>query len=144
MTAQDAFDLDRFARAQDGGTYEQALAELRAGRKRSHWIWFVFPQAAGLGRSQTARFYSIGSKEELEAYVAHPVLMPRLVEAARALLGLPGCDPVAILGGIDAVKVRSCMTLFELASDEPVFAAVLDKYYRGSRDELTLEIASRF
>ena len=142
--AQDAFDLDRFVRAQDGGTYEQALAELRAGRKRSHWIWFVFPQAAGLGRSQTARFYSIGSKGELKAYVAHPVLMPRLVEAARALLGLPGCDPVAVLGGIDAVKVRSCMTLFELASDEPVFAAVLDKYYRGSRDELTHEIASRF
>lgn len=137
-------DVERFVRAQAGGAYEQALAEVRAGRKRSHWIWFVFPQARGLGRSHMAELYGIAGRAELDAYVAHPLLMPRLLEVSQAPLDLPGCDPVAVLGGIDVLKVRSCMTLFELASDEPVFGAVLGKYYGGSRDELTLGIVGRW
>ena len=134
------FDIERFVRAQDGGVYEQALAEIRAGRKRSHWIWFVFPQARGLGRSPMAERYSISSRAELDAYVNHPLLRARLLEISHALLALPGSDPVTVLGNIDALKVRSSMTLFELTGTDPVFGAVLDKYYTGSRDELTLRI----
>ena len=134
------FDIERFVRAQDGGAYEQALAEIRAGRKRSHWIWFVFPQARGLGRSPMTERYGIGSREELDAYVNHPLPKARLIEISHALLSLPGSDPVAVLGDIDAIKVRSSMTLFELTGADPVFGAVLDKYYAGSRDELTLRI----
>ena len=134
------FDIERFVRAQDGGAYEQALAEIRAGRKQSHWIWFVFPQARGLGRSPMAERCGIASREELDAYVNHPLLRARLLEISRALLSLPGNDPVAVLGDIDALKVRSSMTLFELTGADPVFGKVLDKYYAGSRDELTLGI----
>lgn len=140
MTA--GFDIERFVRAQDGGVYERALDEIRAGRKRSHWIWFVFPQARGLGRSSMAERYGIGSREELDAYVNHPLLRARLLEISHALLALPGSDPVAVLGDIDALKVRSSMTLFELTGTDPVFGAVLDKYYAGSRDGLTLGIVS--
>ena len=137
------FDIERFVRAQGGGDYEQALAEIRAGHKRSHWIWFVFPQARGLGRSPMAERYGIGGREELDAYVNHPLLRARLVEIARALLSLPGSDLVTVLGDIDALKVRSSMTLFELTGADPVFGAVLDKYYAGSRDELTLRIVTK-
>ena len=137
-----SFDIERFVRAQDDNVYERALAEIRAGRKRSHWIWFVFPQARGLGRSTMAERYGIGSREELDAYVSHPLLRARLLEISHALLALPGSDPVAVLGDIDALKVRSSMTLFELADVDPVFGAVLDKYYAGSRDELTLRIVN--
>lgn len=140
MTA--GFDIERFVRAQDGGVYERALAEIRAGRKRSHWIWFVFPQAHGLGRSPMAERYGITSREELDAYVNHPLLRARLLKISHALLALPGSDPVAVLGDIDALKVRSSMTLFELTGTDPVFGAVLDKYYAGSRDGLTLGIVS--
>ena len=140
MTA--SFDIERFVRAQSGGVYEQALAEIRAGRKRSHWIWFVFPQARGLGRSPMAERYGIGSREELDAYVNHPLLRARLIEISHALLALPGSDPVAVLGDIDALKVRSSMTLFELTGADPVFGAVLDRYYAGHRDELTLRIVN--
>jgi uncharacterized protein (DUF1810 family) len=107
------FDLQRFVDAQDrGGAYERALAELQQGRKRGHWIWFVFPQIAGLGTSEMSRRYAIASLEEASAYLAHPLLGRRLVECAEALLELPGRDPVAVLGGIDALKLRSSMTLF--------------------------------
>ena len=136
------FDIERFVHAQGGGVYEQALAEIRAGRKRSHWIWFVFPQARGLGRSPMAQRYGIGSREELDEYVNHPLLRARLLEISHALLALPGSDPVAVLGDIDALKVRSSMTLYELTGVDPVFGAVLDKYYGGSRDELTLRIVN--
>ena len=136
------FDIERFVRAQDGGVYEQALAEIRAGRKRSHWIWFVFPQARGLGHSPMAERYGVANREELDAYVNHPLLRAHLLEISRALLALPGSDPVAVLGDIDALKVRSSMTLFELTGVDPVFGAVLDKYYGGSRDELTLRIVN--
>ena len=133
------FDLERFVRAQDdGGTYEAALAELRAGRKRGHWMWFVFPQVAGLGSSSVARHFAIRGLDEAGAYLAHPVLGPRLVEAAGVLAGLPGDDPVAVLGPVDALKLRSSMTLFARAGGEPVFAEVLGKYYAGAEDEATL------
>ena len=136
------FDIERFVRAQDGGVYERALAEIHEGCKRSHWIWFVFPQARGLGRSPMAERYGLASRAELDAYVNHPLLRARLIEISQALLALPGCDPVTVLGEIDALKVRSSMTLFELTGADPVFGAVLDKYYAGSRDELTLRIAA--
>ena len=134
------FDLDRFLAAQDGGgTYAQALAELRAGRKRSHWMWFVFPQIEGLGRSPTARAYAIFSLAEARAYLAHPVLGVRLRECADALLGLGGGDPVAVMGPIDALKLRSSMTLFARADPaEERFPSVLRKFYAGEEDEATL------
>jgi uncharacterized protein (DUF1810 family) len=130
-------DLQRFVDAQSG-TYDRALAELRAGRKTGHWMWFVFPQVAGLGRSATARHYAIADLAEARAHLAHPVLGPRLVECARALTGLPGSDPVAVLGPVDAVKLRSSMTLFaHAAPDEPVFRAVLEQYFGGVEDDAT-------
>jgi uncharacterized protein (DUF1810 family) len=134
------FDLERFVRAQDdGGTYESAVAELRSGRKRSHWMWFVFPQVAGLGSSPMAQHFALSGLDEARAYLAHPVLGPRLVEAARVLTGLPGGDPVAVFGPVDALKLRSSMTLFARAADgEAVFAGVLAQYYGGAEDPATL------
>jgi uncharacterized protein (DUF1810 family) len=132
-------DLQRFVTAQDsGGTYDAALAELRAGRKRSHWMWFVFPQIGGLGSSPTAQHFAISGLEEARAYLAHPVLGPRLLDASRALLELDGGNPAPVLGPVDAQKLRSSMTLFAQASDEPVFRQVLDKYYGGAEDDATL------
>jgi uncharacterized protein (DUF1810 family) len=135
----DAFALQRFVDAQDGGgTYAAALAELRAGRKRSHWMWFVFPQIAGLGRSATAQHYAISGADEARAYLAHPVLGARLVECARALVELDGTDPVAVLGSVDAQKLRSSMTLFAaVAPDEPLFGQVLDRYFGSAPDPAT-------
>lgn len=143
MTASaDPFDLERFVQAQDlGGTYDQAIAELHRGRKTSHWIWFVFPQIAGLGHSDMAQRYAIADLDEARAYVAHPVLGPRLAQATDALLALDKADPVAVLGSIDATKLRSSMTLFEVAAgaDAERFAAVLDQYFAGVRDDATIE-----
>ena len=134
----DPFDLERFVRAQNGGVYEQALRELQAGDKRSHWMWFVFPQVAGLGRSAMAQRYAVSGLAEAHAYLAHPVLGPRLVEASQALLELSGRDPVRVLGSTDALKLRSSMTLFETAApDERVFGEVLERYFGGERDEAT-------
>ncbi len=135
----DAYDLQRFVAAQDsGGTYESAIAELREGRKRSHWMWFVFPQVAGLGRSPTSRRYSISSLEEARAYLDHPVLGPRLLECARTVAELSGRTAEEVFGGIDAVKLRSSMTLFAQAAPEnPLFAVVLDVHFGGSRDPAT-------
>ncbi|MGY1680578.1 DUF1810 domain-containing protein [Geodermatophilus sp. SYSU D01176] len=131
-------DLERFVRAQDGGGYEQALRELRAGVKQSHWMWFVFPQVAGLGHSAMAQRYAVSGLAEARAYATHPVLGPRLVECAQALLELPGRDPARVLGSVDALKLRSSMTLFEAAiPDERVFGEVLERYYGGERDEET-------
>jgi uncharacterized protein (DUF1810 family) len=134
-----AHDLQRFVAAQNaGGTYSAALAELRRGRKHSHWMWFVFPQVAGLGRSAMAQTYALSGTQEAAAYLAHPILGPRLHECVAALLQLPGDDPEEVLGGTDAQKLRSSMTLFEAAApDDTVFGAVLDKYFGGSRDEAT-------
>ncbi|MFV1918504.1 DUF1810 domain-containing protein [Sphingomonas sp. MJ1 (PH-R8)] len=130
--------LDRFVEAQ-AGVWAQALAELKAGRKTSHWMWFVFPQIAGLGRSETARFYAISDVAEARAYLAHPLLGARLREAAAALLAHRGRSAEAMLGGIDAIKLRSSMTLFEaVAPEEPVFAAVLEAFFSGQRDPETV------
>ncbi len=133
-------DLERFVAAQDeGGTYERALEELRAGRKRTHWVWFVFPQVAGLGRSATAQHYALAGLDEARDYLAHPVLGPRLRAAAEVLAGLPTTQPAEVLGDVDAVKVRSSMTLFAAAApDEPVFRTVLDRWYGGREDPATL------
>lgn len=134
----DDFDLQRFVDAQDSGAYADAVRELSAGRKRGHWIWFVFPQIVGLGYSPTAQHYAISGLPEAQAYLAHPVLGPRVIAAARLLTQLSGSDPVAVLGGVDAQKVRSSMTLFAAAApDEPVFTEVLEKYYAGEHDEGT-------
>jgi uncharacterized protein (DUF1810 family) len=138
----DPHRLQRFVDAQDeGGTYERALGELRAGRKTSHWMWFVFPQIAGLGRSPAARTYAIASPDEARAYLAHPVLGPRLREAAQVVAALPRCDPFDVFGGIDAKKLRSSMTLFARAApDEPVFARVLERCFDGAADGATDEL----
>jgi uncharacterized protein (DUF1810 family) len=135
----DEFDLERFVRAQDeGGTYAQALAELRRGRKVSHWMWFVFPQLAGLGRSGTARFYAIHSLAEADAYLAHPVLGQRLRASSAVVTGLPSRSAQDVFGEIDAVKLRSSMSLFARAApEEGVFADVLDRYFGGEPDPAT-------
>ena len=132
-------DLTRFVSAQDD-MYAQALAELRAGRKRSHWMWFVFPQIAGLGHSEMARTYAIVDANEAQAYLAHPVLGPRLIEATEAVTAAGG-SAEAILGGIDAVKLRSSMTLFAAVADDPApFRAALDRFFGGQDDRATLDL----
>lgn len=134
-----AHDLDRFVSAQ-ADTYGQALAELRAGHKASHWMWFVFPQIAGLGRSDTARFYAIRNASEARAYLAHPVLGPRLIAATQAAIAARG-SAAAIFGGIDAVKLRSAMTLFAAVAEDPApFVAALDRFFDGARDAATLAL----
>ncbi len=143
---EDPFHLRRFVDAQeDAAIYARALGELRAGRKRGHWIWFVFPQVAGLGRSPISRAYAIRSLEEARAYLAHPVLGPRLRESAEALLAAaPGASAERILGGIDAIKVRSSMTLFLRAEPEQlIFQAVLTRFYSGEPDPETDRLLSR-
>lgn len=135
----DPYDLQRFVAAQDeAGIYERALGELRAGQKRSHWMWFVFPQIAGLGRSPVSRRYAISSLAEAQAYLAHPVLGPRLTECARVLCQLHGRTAQDIFGGVDAMKLRSSMTLFAHADpDNPLFPGVLDAYFDGVADQST-------
>jgi uncharacterized protein (DUF1810 family) len=133
----DPHDLDRFVRAQ-AGSYAAALAELKAGAKRSHWMWFVFPQIEGLGRSETARFYAIRTRAEAAAFLAHPVLGPRLRECVEAMDGLAARDPAAVLGGIDAVKLRSSLTLF--AELDLWFTRGLDRWFAGERDPETLRL----
>ncbi len=137
--------LERFRAAQDAGeTYERALAELRAGSKRSHWMWFVFPQLDGLGRSETARRYAIRSLGEAREYLADAVLGARLRESAGVLLEHEHTDAEEILGSVDALKLRSSMTLFELAgTEEPVFGEVIDRFYGGERDAATLHLLGR-
>jgi uncharacterized protein (DUF1810 family) len=129
--------LERFVAAQEG-VYDRALEELREGRKRSHWMWFVFPQIAGLGRSETARRYAIRDRGEAAAYLAHPVLGPRLVGAARAMLAHRGRAPEAILGPVDAMKLRSSATLFaDIRGADPVFGEVLRTFFDGRECPLT-------
>jgi uncharacterized protein (DUF1810 family) len=148
MTA-DPFDLERFITAQTG-TYEHAVAELRRGQKASHWMWFVFPQIEGLGQSATSKRYAISSLSEARAYLADPVLGPRLRECASILLELSGRTAVQIFGNIDAQKLRSSMTLFHNAEVQPaefqpadpsknVFQQVLDRYFGGTADSATME-----
>ena len=136
---EDPFDLERFVQAQNAnGTYQRALQELRDGEKLSHWMWFIFPQVAGLGQSAISRKYAITSLAEANAYLGHPVLGPRLLESARAVASHTGLSAVRIFGGIDARKLQSSMTLFlRAAPDEPVFREVLDSYFDGSADHAT-------
>ncbi|HEX3906461.1 MAG TPA: DUF1810 domain-containing protein [Mycobacteriales bacterium] len=132
-------DLDRFVTAQDAsGTYEAAIGELRRGRKTSHWMWFVFPQVAGLGQSATSQRFAIRSLDEARAYLQHPVLGPRLRESAAAVLATIDRSALDIFGGIDAQKLRSSMTLFARAApDESVFRQVLDRFFDGIPDQAT-------
>ena len=130
-------DLDRLVVAQEQ-VYDGVLDELRRGRKTSHWMWFIFPQIAGLGRSETSRHFAIGTLDEARTYLAHPVLGVRLRECAEVLLATPARTAGEILGPIDAVKLRSCMTLFHRAApDETVFTKVLDRYFGGLADPAT-------
>lgn len=132
-----AYDLERFVVEQEG-VYAGALAELRRGRKTGHWIWFIFPQIAGLGHSGMSQRFAISSLDGARSYLAHPVLGARLRECATAVLGTTGRTAEDILGSIDAMKLRSSMTLFHRAApDEPVFAQVLDRFYGGVADSMT-------
>jgi uncharacterized protein (DUF1810 family) len=143
VAKNDPFDLDRFVEAQSSA-YDTAIGELRSGRKRSHWIWYVLPQVRGLGASQLSTKYGLQSLAEAQAYLAHPVLGSRLRECVRTLNALPGNDAVAVLGGIDALKLRSCLTVFAQASEkESLFREALDKYFSGEPDEATLSLLGR-
>jgi uncharacterized protein (DUF1810 family) len=138
--ASDPHNLNRFVQAQEGD-YEQALGEVRNGRKQSHWMWYIFPQLDGLGISSTSRRYAIKSVAEAEAYLAHAVLGPRLRECAEAVLGVEGRSAAEIFGSPDDVKLRSCATLFACVSPAgSVFERLLDKYYQGERDGKTLRL----
>jgi uncharacterized protein (DUF1810 family) len=135
----DPFDLQRFVDAQDR-VYDRVLAELRAGAKRTHWIWFIFPQLTALGSSSTAKLFGIGSLAEAQAYLAHPVLGGRLRECARLVTEIEGRSVEDVFGWPDNLKVRSSMTLFAQATDDNAdFLAVLDKFYGGEQDARTLE-----
>ena len=138
------FDLDRFVTAQEP-VYPAVVTELRAGRKHTHWMWFVFPQLRELGRSETAVFYGLDGPAEARAYFAHDVLGARLRECTRIVADLPpGATALGIFGATDAMKFRSCMTLFELVGqDAEVFADALDRYFEGVRDARTIEIVTR-
>jgi uncharacterized protein (DUF1810 family) len=137
----DPYDLQRFVDAQAAdGIYERALDELRAGEKRSHWMWFVFPQLKGLGHSSMAERYGITGRDEAQAYLAHPQLGPRLIDCAEALLQHRAVPAEQVLGSTDAMKLRSSMTLFEAVAPDPTpFAAALDDFHGGRRDRTTLE-----
>ncbi len=140
---QDRFDLARFTRAQQHD-YQRALAEITDGRKRSHWMWYIFPQLAGLGSSATARHFAIRDLEEARAYLAHPVLGPRLVQCAEAAMAVKGRSALEIFGRPDDLKLRSCATLFaEVSQPDSVFDLILARYYGGARDEQTLRLLNR-
>ena len=140
---KDKYILDRFKKAQEKD-YKRALDEIKSGRKRTHWMWYIFPQLAGLGSSDISNYYGIGSIAEARAYVKDPVLGPRLTEITLELLLLKTYDPVEILGPIDAEKLRSCMTLFEIADpDSKKYTWILDKYFEGQRDQKTIVILEK-
>ncbi|MGY8705330.1 DUF1810 domain-containing protein [Bradyrhizobium sp. 18BD] len=138
----DPFGLNRFVQAQNP-VYRDVQRELTRGRKQSHWMWFIFPQVAGLGFSAMSQRYAIGSRAEAEAYLAHPVLGPRLIECTKLVLAVEGRTINAILGAPDDSKFRSSMTLFDVVSNEPVFSEALARYFAGECDGATLEILSK-
>ena len=138
--ADDPFNLSRFVRAQESD-FEQALSEIMDGRKRTHWIWYIFPQIAGLASSSTSKWYAIRSVDEANAYLDHPLLGPRLLECAEAVLRLEGRSATEVFGSPDDLKLRSCATLFAcLLPPGSVFDRLLAKYYGGRRDEKTLHL----
>lgn len=138
----DPYDLDRFVAAQ-AGSYQTALGEIRRGAKRSHWMWYIFPQIAGLGQSEMARRYALRSIDEAKAYLAHPVLGARLRECVAALQDLTGVTAAAVFGDIDVMKLRSSLTLFAEAGAGPLFTAALDRWFDGEADGATLQILDR-
>ncbi|HJS09643.1 DUF1810 domain-containing protein [Sphingopyxis sp.] len=133
------YDLDRFVDAQ-AQAWPSAIEELRRGRKHSHWMWYIFPQLAGLGRSAMSERYAIADADEARAYLAHPLLGLRYVECVEALQDLAGSDPVAIFGEVDAMKLRSSLTLFEAAGGTSLLAAALHRWFGGQRDERTMKL----
>jgi uncharacterized protein (DUF1810 family) len=136
----DTYDLARFVEAQEGD-YEQALSEVRNGRKLTHWMWYIFPQFDGLGFSSTSKRYAIKSLLEAKAYLQHPVLGPRLVECVEAVIGIEGLSVTTIFGTPDDIKLRSCATLFaNISPPGSVFAQLLDKYFEGEGDDKTLRL----
>jgi uncharacterized protein (DUF1810 family) len=140
MSMADPYDLNRFLSAQEGD-YERALGEIKNGRKRTHWMWYIFPQYDGLAFSSTSKFYAIKSLEEARAYLAHPVLGPRLRECAEAAVGVEGRSAGEIFGSPDDLKLKSCATLFACVSPpDSVFHRLLARYYGGQRDEKTLRL----
>ena len=138
MTTSDA-TLARFVAAQ-ANSYASALAEICAGAKRSHWMWFIFPQLRGLGQSPTAHYYGIASMEEARAYLEHELLGPRYRACVEALQQLATSDPVAVFGSVDAMKLRSSLTLFEAAEPDPLFASAIDRWFGGERDTATTKL----
>lgn len=131
--------IQRFVEAQKH-SYDTALEEIKRGKKRNHWMWYIFPQMKGLGYSSTAQYYGIENRKEAEEYLAHPILGSRLLEISKELLKLESNDPRAVMGDPDNWKLKSCMTLFEIVSNEPVFGQVLDKFFGGERDKVTVEM----
>ena len=143
FSASDPYDLTRFVRAQERD-YEQAMWEIRSGLKRSHWMWYIFPQFEGLGSSSKSTQYAIKSIAEAEAFLRHPVLGPRLLESARATVGVEGRSAFELFGSQDDMKLRSCATLFACISPAgSVFEQLLDKYFGGERDDRTLGLMGR-
>lgn len=140
MTTDDPHDLNRFLRAQEHD-YARALAEIRSGRKHTHWMWYIFPQRDGLGFSETARRYAIRGLDEARAYLAHPLLGPRLVACAEAVLSVPGCSAREIFGTPDDLKLCSCATLFaEVSPSDSVFHRLIEIYFGGAPDARTLTL----
>ncbi|MBO4334621.1 MAG: DUF1810 domain-containing protein [Desulfovibrio sp.] len=138
------YDMSRFLKAQQAD-YQAALQEIRMGKKQGHWMWYIFPQLKGLGRSRMAEDYAIADLQEAKAYLENPVLASRIRELANALLALPTSDPVLVFGRIDALKLRSSMTLFDLASEEEpsLFKKVIEKFYNSQADQKTLELLDK-
>lgn len=136
-------NLNRFIDAQERD-YQTALTEIKNGRKKSHWMWYIFPQVQGLGFSETSRFYAIKDLDEAEAFLQHPILGSRLIAICNALLGLQSNNANQIFGSPDDVKLKSCMTLFAaLSNSDPVFGLVLDKFFNGRKDQKTLQLIKR-
>lgn len=136
---QDKYSLNRFIEAQET-VYPRVLQELQKGRKRSHWMWYIFPQLKNLGHSYNSKFYGISGIEEAFAYLEHPILGQRLREVSSAILNLPTDNAIDVFGSIDSHKLRSSMTLFDMVSPNDIFARVLDKYFNGQRDNFTITI----
>ena len=134
------YDLERFVSAQEYN-YENALTEIRAGKKMSHWIWYIFPQLKGLGHSYRSEYYGIEDEDEAKSYLGHPILGSRLVEITETLLSLKESDPLKVMGSPDDLKLKSCMTLFAyISEDGSIFHQVLEKYFGGAKDEKTMNI----
>ena len=143
MSDQDPYDLQRFVDAQEH-VYERALSEIKSGRKRSHWMWFIFPQIDGLGASSMSKRYAIRSVAEAKAYLAHPLLGPRLLESAEAVLAVETTSALELFGSPDDMKLRSCATLFaSVSSEESVFRQLINKYFDGKPDDSTLQLIAK-